>query len=61
MTIGVEFGSRTIPIKDQHVKLQIWDTVRCIGVVYKYIGRTGVVQINYTQLLQGVDRGTPSI
>ena len=27
MTIGVEFGSRTIPIKDQHVKLQIWDTV----------------------------------
>jgi Ras-related protein Rab-2A len=27
LTIGVEFGSRTIPIKDQHVKLQIWDTV----------------------------------
>ncbi len=27
LTIGVEFGSRTVPIKDQHVKLQIWDTV----------------------------------
>jgi predicted ATP-dependent serine protease len=27
LTIGVEFGSRTIAIKDQNVKLQIWDTV----------------------------------
>jgi Ras-related protein Rab-2A len=27
LTIGVEFGSRTVQIKDQHVKLQIWDTV----------------------------------
>ena len=27
LTIGVEFGSRTVGIKDQNVKLQIWDTV----------------------------------
>lgn len=27
LTIGVEFGSRNVAIKDQNVKLQIWDTV----------------------------------
>lgn len=27
LTIGVEFGSRTVQVKDQSVKLQIWDTV----------------------------------
>ena len=26
MTIGVEFGAKTIPINDKNVKLQIWDT-----------------------------------
>lgn len=26
MTIGVEFGSRTIKINDKNIKLQIWDT-----------------------------------
>jgi Ras-related protein Rab-2A len=26
-TIGVEFGSRIIKIKDKKVKIQIWDTV----------------------------------
>jgi Ras-related protein Rab-2A len=26
-TIGVEFGSKTITIKDKPIKLQIWDTV----------------------------------
>jgi len=26
LTIGVEFGSRTITIKDNQIKLQIWDT-----------------------------------
>lgn len=26
VTIGVEFGAKTIPIKDKIVKLQIWDT-----------------------------------
>ena len=28
LTIGVEFGSRTITIDDNQIKLQIWDTVR---------------------------------
>ncbi len=28
MTIGVEFGSRTIDLDNKHIKLQIWDTVR---------------------------------
>ncbi len=27
MTIGVEFGSRTIDLDNKHIKLQIWDTV----------------------------------
>jgi GTPase SAR1 family protein len=27
LTIGVEFGSRTITIDDSQIKLQIWDTV----------------------------------
>ena len=27
LTIGVEFGSRTVNVKDQSIKLQIWDTV----------------------------------
>lgn len=26
VTIGVEFGSKTIPIDDKTIKLQIWDT-----------------------------------
>ena len=26
LTIGVEFGSRTVSAKDQFIKLQIWDT-----------------------------------
>lgn len=28
LTIGVEFGARTISIDQKPVKLQIWDTVR---------------------------------
>jgi GTPase SAR1 family protein len=28
LTIGVEFGSRTVPVNNQNIKLQIWDTVR---------------------------------
>lgn len=27
-TIGVEFGSKTIKIKEKTIKLQIWDTVK---------------------------------
>ena len=26
MTIGVEFGSRTVKIAEKNIKLQIWDT-----------------------------------
>jgi len=26
VTIGVEFGAKTIPINDKTIKLQIWDT-----------------------------------
>lgn len=27
-TVGVEFGAKTINIKNKNVKLQIWDTVK---------------------------------
>lgn len=30
LTIGVEFGAKSMNINDKIVKLQIWDTVRCI-------------------------------
>jgi hypothetical protein len=35
LTIGVEFGTRTILVEGKPVKLQIWDTVRvgCVNVV----------------------------
>jgi Ras-related protein Rab-2A len=26
VTIGVEFGAKVIPVKNKHIKLQIWDT-----------------------------------
>ena len=29
LTIGVEFGARMVTIDGKHIKLQIWDTVRC--------------------------------
>jgi Ras-related protein Rab-2A len=30
LTIGVEFGAKSMKINDKIVKLQIWDTVRSI-------------------------------
>ena len=30
LTIGVEFGSRMVPVVNKQVKLQIWDTVRLV-------------------------------
>jgi GTPase SAR1 family protein len=36
LTIGVEFGSRTLTIEDNQVKLQIWDTV--ISAFYNFFG-----------------------
>ena len=32
LTIGVEFGARMINIDGKQIKLQIWDTVRCVLV-----------------------------
>ena len=29
LTIGVEFGARTIHVENKMIKLQIWDTVIC--------------------------------
>jgi hypothetical protein len=36
LTIGVEFGSRTINIDSNQVKLQIWDTVRVNSQLFSY-------------------------
>jgi hypothetical protein len=33
LTIGVEFGSRTITIDNNQIKLQIWDTVRPLLII----------------------------
>ena len=44
MTIGIEFESKEIQIEDQHVQLQIWDTVSLAG-------RTGKIQVAYQDLL----------
>lgn len=43
LTIGVEFGSRTIPIKNQYVKLQIWDTVSENRLIF--IGWPRILQV----------------
>ncbi|KAJ3434989.1 ras-related protein rab-2a [Anaeramoeba flamelloides] len=48
-TIGVEFGSRTIKIKDQQIRLQIWDTAgqetfRSITRIY-YRGAAGALLV----------------
>lgn len=44
-TIGVEFGSKTIPLRGKTIKLQIWDTVYFYPIqagqeVYKSITRS---------------------
>lgn len=50
MTIGVEFGSRTIDLDSKSIKLQIWDTVKFNvdaidddGVVYNFCSFTDYV------------------
>ena len=48
-TIGVEFGSKIIPVKDKQIKLQIWDTAgqetfKSITRSY-YRGSIGVVLV----------------
>ena len=37
VTIGVEFGAKTIKVAQNNIKLQIWDTV----LLYHYEGRSG--------------------
>jgi len=39
-TIGVEFGSKTINIRNKNIKLQIWDTVNHLNHV---LGRLGII------------------
>lgn len=36
VTIGVEFGSFVIKIDNKIVKLQIWDTVRALSVIFMF-------------------------
>lgn len=51
-TIGVEFGSKTLNIRQKNIKLQIWDTV----FIQRYqAGGTGVIQIHHQVLLPRVD------
>ena len=61
LTIGVEFGSRTVPIKDKHVKLQIWDTVSITLLLTSDIGWPRIIQVDYKELLPWIDRRTASI
>ena len=49
LTIGVEFGSRTVEIQDKKIKLQIWDTAgqeryRTITKAY-YKGADGILVV----------------
>jgi len=37
VTIGVEFGARLISIDKQQIKLQIWDTVRKISIIFIHV------------------------
>lgn len=32
MTIGVEFGSKIITVRNKQIKLQIWDTVKPLNI-----------------------------
>ncbi len=42
LTIGVEFGARTVQINNKNIKLQIWDTVTVTHVI-SLLGRAGVL------------------
>jgi GTPase SAR1 family protein len=69
LTIGVEFGARTVQINNKNIKLQIWDTVSVISVnfIYRLVKRalralpghtTGVPQELF---LFTISRGTFSV
>lgn len=51
-TMGVEFATKKLKVKDKVVKLQIWDTVSFL--LSK--GRTGIIQDNYKGILQKRNR-----
>ena len=51
LTIGVEFGARTVQINNKNIKLQIWDTVTVTHVI-SLLGRVGVLQKHNPLLLQ---------
>jgi len=39
LTIGVEFGARTVQINQKNIKLQIWDTVRILKLNFTQAGQ----------------------
>ena len=53
LTIGVEFGSRTVAVNNQNIKLQIWDTVcdkhlvLISNVISAVIGWIRIIQVDY--------------
>lgn len=51
--MGVEFGSKTVDVNDEKVKLQIWDTVRFF---FTMIGRAGDLQVHHSLILSRVHR-----
>jgi len=57
MTIGVEFGSRTIELNSKAIKLQIWDTV----LLHTYTCRSLQVglPLKYQCTITGRTRGIP--
>lgn len=64
LTIGVEFGARTISLDSKPVKLQIWDTVRDLAHVHprfhrKVFGRPTFSLTQPRALVLGVFMGRP--
>ena len=53
-TIGVEFGSSLFKHHDKTIKIQIWDTVITIILLYHMIGWSRIISIHHKILLQRV-------
>ena len=51
ITIGVEYGTKTITLKDHEVKLQIWDTVILPVITPIYLGWIRNIQVDYENIL----------
>jgi small GTP-binding protein len=56
MTIGVEFGSRTIDLDSKSIKLQIWDTV---GSFVRYCLHTLLLNSQFLSFNTGWTRSLP--